>query len=105
MNATKELDKVWDGAPVESYGKIGIRVVVLHKKKANEEQQEPELPADDDDDEPIIIGKTPIDSYLEKPNGDQCVVFLVAGQRHDALDNTFLSRELNFKYLRNRTLV
>ncbi|MBS2023598.1 MAG: hypothetical protein JST92_14440, partial [Deltaproteobacteria bacterium] len=108
MNATKDLDKAWDATPVESYGKIGIRVVVFHKKKANSEAQQAEpLPVSDDagDDEPIIVGKTPIDSYLEKPSGVQCVVFLVAGQRHDALDNTFLARELNFKYLRSRTMV
>src|SRR4051794_10813754 len=107
MSATKELDKTWDGAPVESYGKIRIRVVVLHRRHAGEDEAPSEVlataPGDED---PIITGKTPLDSYLERPeHGKQCVVFLVAGQRHDALDNTFLARELNFKYLRSRTMV
>jgi hypothetical protein len=104
MSALKELDKTWDSAPVALYGKISIRVVVLHKKHAEELEPPPPVPTDDDD--PIIVGKTPLDSYLERPNhGKQCIVFLVAGQRHDAMDNTFLARELSFKYLRNRTMV
>jgi hypothetical protein len=107
MSATKESDKTWDGATVESYGKIRIRVVVLHRKHAGEEETPSEVPAAGaGDEDPIITGKTPLDSYLERPeHGKQCVVFLVAGQRHDALDNTFLARELNFKYLRSRTMV
>ncbi len=104
MSGSKELDKSWDAASVGSYGTIRIRVVVLKKKHSTEPEEEVGEPGADED--PIIVGKTPIDSYLERPeHGHQCVVFLVNGQRHDSMDNTFLARDLNFKYLRTRTMV
>ena len=58
-----------------------------------------------EDDEPASTGDSPLSSYLESPKGRQCVVFLVNGQKHHAWDNTFLSRDLPFKYLKLRTMV
>jgi hypothetical protein len=105
MSTAKELDKTWDSASVATYGTIKIRVVVLKKKNTTEADDSlPDAPGEDV--ELVVTGKTPIDSYLERPeHGRQCVVFLVNGQRHDAMDNAFLARDLNFKYLRTRTMV
>jgi len=35
-----------------------------------------------------------------RSGGKECIVFLVNGQRQEAWDNTFIQRELGFKYLR-----
>ena len=107
-SAVVELDKTWESDAGESYGAIQIRVVVLKSKPSDEgaESQSP-MPHDLDESEPIPeFGKTPLDNYLERPkNGKQCAVFLVNGQRHDGWDNTYLVRDLGFKYLRNRTML
>jgi hypothetical protein len=60
------------------------------------DEEEPAEPAD---------GTGPLDSYLERPKGKGYVVFLVNGQRHETLDESFVGRELGFKYLRARTLI
>jgi len=107
-SAVVELDKTWESDAGESYGAIQIRVVVL-KSKPSEERAESQalMPHDLDESEPIFeFGKTPLDNYLERPKGGkQCAVFLVNGQRHDGWDNTYLVRDLGFKYLRNRTML
>jgi hypothetical protein len=96
------LDKHLE-AEAGAYGKIGVRVVVL-KAKAKEGKPAREEPQAEDD-EPAPTGDSPLSSYLENPKGKQCVVFLVNGQRHHAWDNTFLSRDLPFKYLKVRTMI
>jgi len=90
-------------------GNISIRVVVLPRKL--EEQDSPSEIEDD----PIDLvademlaesGASPIASYLERPKtGKLCVVFLVNGQRHDGLDNSFIVQQLGFKYLRKRMMI
>ena len=107
-SAIVELDKSWQSDAGESYGQIQIRVVVL-KHKPSDQSSEPKsaMPIDLDESEPIPeFGKTPLDNYLERPGGGrQCAVFLVNGQRHDGWDNTYLVRDLGFKYIRNRTML
>ena len=96
-----ELDKHFE-AEAACYGKIGVRVVVIKVKPKDGKIEDAPL---GEDDEPAATGESPLSSYLESPKGRQCVVFLVNGQRHDAWDNTFLSRDLPFKYLKLRTMV
>jgi hypothetical protein len=106
--AVVELDKTWSSEARDSLGTIEIRVVVLKNKPSDESSPKAQqVPADLDDEEPIFdFGKTPLDSYLERRKGGRlCAVFLVNGQRHDAWDNTYLVRDLGFKYLRNRTML
>lgn len=96
---TLELDKTY-AASVRTYGTIQIRVVVVKPKK----KDEPAPSADEQ--EPIEEGSSPLSSYLERSaHGKQCVVFIINGQRHDALDSNFIARELGFKYLRLRTMI
>jgi len=107
-SAVVELDKTWESDAGESYGAIQIRVVVLKSKPSDEgAESQAFMPHDLDESEPIPeFGKTPLDNYLERPKGGkQCAVFLVNGQRHDGWDNTYLVRDLGFKYLRNRTML
>jgi hypothetical protein len=96
---TLELDKTY-AAGVRTHGTIQIRVVVVKPKK----KDEPTPSADEQ--EPIEEGSSPLSSYLERSaHGKQCVVFIINGQRHDALDSNFIARELGFKYLRLRTMI
>jgi hypothetical protein len=95
------LDKHLE-AEAGAFGKIGVRVVVLKAKPKNGKAADE---AQGEDDEPAPTGDSPLSSYLENPKGKQCVVFLVNGQRHHSWDNTFLSRDLPFKYLKLRTMV
>jgi len=96
---TLELDKTY-AAGVRTYGTIQIRVVVVKPKKKDEP-----TPSTDEQ-EPIEEGSSPLSSYLERSaHGKQCVVFIINGQRHDALDSNFIARELGFKYLRLRTMI
>lgn len=106
-----ELDKTVPAMQVDNYGEIGIRVVVLHKISAvampaitDEEADQQELGIDPGDDPKV---KNPVDSFLEAPGtrGKLCCVFLVNGQRQHAWDNTFITQDLEFKYLRNRMLL
>src|SRR5687768_16078803 len=109
--ATIALDKTFSSALDESYGTIDVRVVVLNRKPDQSGaavELEPEVPADLQPDEvlPDDSGKTPLAGYLEDPKrGRECVVFTVNGQRQEAWDNTFIQRELGFKYLRSRTMI
>lgn len=109
---TVDIDKVLSGCAA-SFGTIDLRVVVLKTRTEIAQQNAAESPVEDD--EPVLdddadpvesASDSPLATYLErKKYGKQCIVFLVNGQRHDALDNTFISRSLGFKYLRNRTMI
>ncbi len=105
-----ELDKTFASAVSDGYGTMSIRVVVLKKiQDDSAADSEADVPADLDPDEVLETKrkrKTPVDSYLEDgQRGKECCVFLISGQRQDAWDNTFIVRELDKKYLRNRTLI
>src|SRR5258708_4168389 len=97
------LDKTFQDVS-GTYGSVTMRVVVVKKPQKNEpvvvEQDAPEIEA-----ELAEMGKGPLSSYLERPDGKYCTVFLVNGQRHDAWDNQFIVRDLGFKYLRTRTML
>jgi hypothetical protein len=101
--------RLFDNSPVESFGTIAIRVVVLPKKDRGDSSQssERDQPLDLEPDEPVSEGgSTPLASYLESSKGGkQCCVFLVNGQRQDSLDNSFIMQQLGFKYLRNRMMI
>lgn len=105
--ASVELDQQISSDIGDGLGTISIRVVVLTPRAPGEDGKtspaEPDdEPADDGDDS----GKSPLASYLEKKSyGKFCAVFLVNGQRHHAWDNAFISRDLGFKFLRDRTMV
>src|SRR5580704_9050404 len=100
---TSELDKIWTAGvgQADNYGTIMIRVVVVPPRE-NEEGE----PVIQDPEEPLAAtGSGPLDSYLERPRGEGYVVFLVHGQRHESLDESFVQRDLGYKYLRTRTMV
>lgn len=99
------LDKVWSSEAGESYGTIQIRVVVLSKKLEESDGLKDDDIDEAEDDLVEFDKSSPLASYLEKKKGRLCAVFIVNGQRHDAWDNTFLVRELGFKYLKNRTML
>lgn len=109
-NLEVELDQQLTSDVGDGYGTIAIRVVVVTPKQpADDEEPEVNLANefDEEDDEPDDDLKGgPLSSYLEKKSyGKWCAVFLINGQRHDAWDNTFISRDLEFKFLRDRTMV
>src|SRR5579872_217979 len=98
-----ELDKTFTSGvgQQESYGTVTIRVVVLPPKK--NEEGTPEI--QDPEESLAESGSGPLDSYLERPRGEGYVVFLVRGQRHDSRDENFVQSELDFKFLKSRTMV
>ena len=102
-----ELDQQINSEVGEGYGTISIRVVVLTAKPVDEKgKDEPELFDSDEEPEVGDSNKSPLASYLEKKSyAKWCAVFLVNGQRHHAWENTFISRDLGFKSLRDRTMV
>lgn len=92
------------------YGSISIRVVVLPKKTSKDGTGQSTVPVDllDLGEEELApeTGATPMSSYLEVGKGGrQCCVFLINGQRQEALDNSFIIQQLGFKYLRNRMMI
>ncbi len=92
----------------ENLGTIGVRVVVLPRKaEAQDMIADTDEPSDLSPDEVLFeVGPSPIGSYLERPKtGKLCCVFLVNGQRHEGLDNTFIVQQLGFKYLRKRMMI
>src|SRR3990172_4559895 len=102
-NESPALDKTWTAGVGQdnNYGTVIIRVVVLPPKE-NEEG----APVISDPEEPLMeSGSGPLDSYLERPHGEGYVVLLVHGQKHDSLDESFVQRDLGFKYLRTRTMI
>ncbi len=109
-----ELDQQITSEVGDGYGTLAIRVVVVTPKqpKGAADAEPDEIGSefyDDDDDEQVDDDDDsggPLASYLEKKSyGKLCAVFLINGQRHDAWDNAFISRELEFKFLRDRTMV
>lgn len=103
-----ELDKTFSSVVSEGYGTMSVRVVVLTKRTDEGLPEDvPQIPADLEEDEVLDLGgKTPISGFVEDPKrGKECCVFLINGQRQDAWDNTFIVRDLNKKYLRNRMIV
>jgi hypothetical protein len=104
-----ELDQQLMSEVSEGYGTLSIRVVVVTPKQpADEEQKSVNLANEfDEEDEPDDDTKgSPLSSYLEKKSyGKWCTVFLINGQRHDAWDNAYISRDLEFKFLRDRMMV
>lgn len=105
MKSLVELDKSVTAQvdTVRSWGMIDIRLIVATKKPDTPDS----APAEADEDEPEVTsdGTGPLDSYLERPKGKGYVVFLVNGQRHETLDESFVGQKLGFKYLRARTLI
>jgi len=105
-----ELDQQLTSEVSDGYGTLAIRVVVVTPRQPGDESEEVNLANEFDDheeNEPDDDKKGgPLSSYLEKKTyGKWCAVFLINGQRHDAWDNTFISRDLEFKFLRDRTMV
>ena len=88
-------------------GSIAVRVVVLPRKLEENDVEAEETPTDLTEDENLPEeGSSPVASYLERPKtGKLCCVFLVNGQRHEGMDNTFIVQQLGFKYLRKRMMV
>jgi hypothetical protein len=107
--AAVALAKSWLSEVPASYWKMRIRVVVLNPKaSASPEENLEQLTSAELDDVGSLTetGRSPLDSYLERPTrGRQCVMFLVHGQRHEGWDNSFIVSDLGFKYLKNRTMV
>jgi hypothetical protein len=109
VTTVAQLDKSLGAALNEGYGTITIRVVVLEKAMAAAPAPNAanETPVDATPDEVLPdTDKRPISTFLEEPKrGRQCCVFLINGQRQHAWDNTFVVRDLELKYLRNRMIV
>ena len=110
-NVEVALDQQITSEVGDGYGTIAIRVVVVTPKQPDEDDEPAPVTLanefDEGDEEPDDDTKGgPLSSYLEKKSyGKWCAVFLINGQRHDAWDNTFISRDLEFKFLRDRTMV
>ena len=100
------LDKRYSPELEQDLGKIGVRVVVFNKKQGASVQSEEDQPLDLESDEDFAINESEVNSYLELPKrGKLCCVFLINGQRHDALDNGFIVNDLKMKYLRKRMII
>jgi hypothetical protein len=97
---------LFDEVPASELGSITIRAVVVPPvdKKSKASAAEPELPDIDPEDDPSL-DDGPISSYLESGRGKHCCVFLINGQRQDALDKSFIMRELDFKYIASRMMI
>lgn len=99
------LDKQYSQELEVDLGKIGIRVVVFSKKRSAARSSE-EQPLDLEADEDFSASESEVNSYLEFPKrGKLCCVFLINGQRHHGLDNTFIVNDLKMKYLRKRMII
>lgn len=86
-------------------GKIGIRVVVFPKHHGGATSSD-NVPLDLQADEDFTTGDSEVNSYMELPKrGKKCCVFLINGQRHHGLDNSFIVNELKMKYLRKRIMI
>jgi hypothetical protein len=101
VSTTIQLDKRYT-RDVDTLGTMNIRVVVVPKKA----DAQP-VAQGDPDDFLLSVGKSPIDNYLERGDGrgKMCVLFQVNGHRQDFLDQSFIAKDLGFRYLRNRMLV
>lgn len=106
MQTTFLLDKQFTPDLGYPLGKIGVRVVVFPKHKYNAQSVDDDVPLDLQPEEDFSTGKSEVNSYLEFPKGGKmCCVFLINGQRHHGLDNTFIVNELKMKYLRKRMII
>ena len=106
MQTTFLLDKQF--APDLGYplGKIGVRVVVFPKRKDNTSPADSNVPLDLQAEEDFSTGDSEVNGYLEFPKrGKMCCVFLINGQRHHGLDNSFIVNDLKMKYLRKRMII
>jgi hypothetical protein len=106
MKTQLETTEITEQITGESYGEVSIRVVVLPRKVETADDEGDEILDADTDEVLPEEGKTPVSSYLERPkSGRLACVFMVNGQRQDAVDNSFIVQQLGFKYLRNRMMV
>lgn len=100
------LDKHFSSPIEEALGKIGIRIVVFKKLEGQAKKGGAEQPLDIEEGEDYAVGDSDVNSYLEMPKrGKLCCVFLINGQRHHGLDNSFIVNELRMKYLRKRMIL
>jgi len=106
MQATPILDKLFEPQLDFQLGKIGIRVVVFAKRQDGAPPLDDDVPLDLQADEDFTSTDSEVNSYLELPKrGKMCCVFLISGQRHHGLDNSFIVNELGMKYLRKRMII
>jgi len=102
---TAILDKQLTSGLGEDYGKVGIRVVVFAKTQSTDATKGDEQPVDLEETEDFSANSE-VNSFLESPKrGKMCCVFLVNGQRHEGLDNSFIVNDLRMKYLRKRMII
>jgi hypothetical protein len=100
------LDKSYGIRLDEQLGEIAIRVVVFHKRSSTTPAGDDDLPLDLGSEEDYSAGDSEVNSYLELPRkGKLCCVFVINGQRHHGLDNSFIVTELKMKYLRKRMII
>src|SRR5688500_3503341 len=104
---TSNTEAAFPEAAPGDLGTMSVRVVVLPRKSDPVDETDEAEPLDLSDDEMLPEeGASPVASYLERPKtGKLCCVFLVNGQRHEGLDNSFIVQQLGFKYLRKRMMV
>lgn len=106
MQAALFLDKEFAPELDFQLGKIGIRVVVFAKRQGGSAPVDDDVPLDLQTDENFSSGDSEVNSYLEFPKrGRLCCVFLINGQRHHGLDNSFIVNDLKMKYLRKRMII
>lgn len=106
MQTTLLLDKQFEPQLDFQLGKIGIRVVVFAKRHGGSAPVDDDVPFDLQADEDFTSGDSEVNSYLEFPKrGKMCCVFLINGQRHHGLDNSFIVNDLKMKYLRKRMII
>lgn len=106
MQPTLFLDKQFTPDLGYPLGKIGVRVVAFPKRKDNASSVDSDVPLDLQAEEDFSVSDSEVNSYLEFPKrGKMCCVFLINGQRHHGLDNTFIVNDLKMKYLRKRMII
>lgn len=106
MQTTFLLDKQFTPDLGYPLGKIGVRVVVFPKRKDKASSVDSDVPLDLQAEEDFSSGDSEVNGYLEFPKrGKMCCVFLINGQRHHGLDNTFIVNDLKMKYLRKRMII
>jgi hypothetical protein len=106
MQNTLLLDKQFTPDLGYPLGKIGVRVVVFPKRKDKTPSLDSDVPLDLQAEEDFSTSDSEVNGYLEFPKrGKMCCVFLVNGQRHHGLDNTFIVNDLKMKYLRKRMII
>ncbi len=106
MQTTFLLDKQFTPDLGYPLGKIGVRVVVFPNRKNKSPSMESDVPLDLLAEEDFSTGDSEVNGYLEFPKrGKMCCVFLVNGQRHHGLDNSFIMNDLKMKYLRKRMII